>query len=401
MYIIIQVILILILLVLSGFFSGSETAFFSLTPLDLRKLHHRGVPTRKTRILLRHPARLLTTILIGNLLVNVAISSIGTSIFIKFIGESGVGYAVIVITIVLLIFGEVAPKRIAIQKRTSISLFASGILLYMQKYLKPILKIVAKYLSFQETRNLLSEEEFKDIIDAVHKKGVVKGHEREMVHAVLEFTDTSVREVMTPRVDIKALPEDLPMEQAINLLKEYRHSKVPVYRKQIDKVMGILYTKDIMLNSSRSFIDYIRPVLFVPETKKIDEILGIFQKQNIKIAIVVDEFGGTSGLVTLEDILEEIFGEIYDEYEIIEKNVEKIGTKKYRIVGKLPINEFNEYFNSDIAEEEEEYDTISGFIMDRLGKIPLLGEYVEEGGYKLIVENMAGKRITTIIVEEL
>lgn len=397
-----KIIIIFILLLFSAFFSGSETALFSLNSLTLRKMEALGKSTKGIRSLLQNPVRLLSAVLIGNILVNITASALVASISIDIWGEEGIGIAIGIMTFLLLLFGEVTPKTFAIEKAPQFSLFIVKPLIYFSKLIFPIYwclhKIAESLVPMpMDGEPTLSEEELKAMIDLGEKEGVVAPKEREMVKAVLEFTDTTVKEVMTPRVDIRSVSIDLPHQEVIKLAKEYRHSKIPVYKKSIDTIMGVIYSKELFLHPERPFTEIIKPVLFVPDTKKIDEILQVFEQQKLKIAIVVGEYGGTDGLVTMEDILEEIFGEIYDEFETPEELIKKLEDGKYRIVGKAPIKDITESLGIKLPEAE--YETLAGLVMDKLGKVPSEGEKVKVGEVKLQVEKMVARRITSIILE--
>ncbi len=397
--------LIIILLLLSAFFSGSETALFSLDALTLRKLERQGKNTRHIKFLLSNPVQLLATILIGNMLVNTSASVLVSSIAIQAFGDLGMGMAIGIMTLLLLLFGEITPKTLALERAATISFLCARPLIYFAKVIFPLRRplrritdsLIPVWTKPQTNEPTVTEEELKTIIDLGQREGVVAKQEREMIRAVLEFTDTDVREVLTPRVDIKAISIDSSQEQALQLAREYRHSKIPIYKNNLDKIMGVIYAKELFLHPKRKFTELIKPVLFVPDTKQIDELLQMFERQKLKIAIVVDEYGGTDGMVTMEDLLEEIFGEIYDEFETPEKLIEDLGDNRYRIVGKMTIKDVNEALRLNLPEEE--YETIAGLVMDRLGKIPAVGEKVKENNIVLTVDKRIAKRITSVIIE--
>lgn len=320
-----KIVAIIILLIFSAFFSGSETALFSLDPVALRKLRRRGRSTKNVNFLLRNPIRLLATILMGNMLVNVTASSLAASIAIAIWGDKGVGISIWVMTFVLLLFGEVSPKRYAVERSGEFSLFSSRVLIYISKFFYPgywlLNRFLGRFISFGRKEPTLTEEELRTIIDIGHREGVVAGHEKELIGAVLGFTDTLVKDVMTKRESIKAGSVDLRQGEFINLAKEFKHSKLPVYKNSLDNIMGIVYAKELFLYPEKPFTEIMKPVLSVPYNKKIKDILQIFERENIKIAIVLDEVGLTCGLVTMEDIIEEVFGEIYDEFEILKQGI--------------------------------------------------------------------------------
>jgi len=318
---IIKIISLIILLIFSAFFSGSETALFSLDSLKLRKMKRRSKNVKNINILLQNPVRLLSTILIGNMIVNITASSIAASIAIDVSGDKGVGFSIGIMTFLLLIFGEVTPKRYAIERASVVALFSSRILPYISKLFTPIHWVlhhgVNKFLPTAMKEPTINEEEFKMLIDIGHKEGIVAGHEKELIGAVLGFTDTIVKQVMTKREKIEAISADVTHAEFVDLAKKIKHSKLPVYKHSLNNIMGIVYSKELFLFPEKNFSEIIKPILSVPESKKIKDVLSVFEDQNIKIAIVLDENGNTTGLVTMEDILEEVFGEIYDEFEIL------------------------------------------------------------------------------------
>lgn len=312
-----KIVAIIILLVFSAFFSGSETALFGLDSLALRKIRRRGHSTKNINFLLRNPLRLLATILIGNMLVNVTASSIAADIAIDIFGDKGIGISIGIMTFLLLLFGEVSPKRYAIERSGKLALFSARPLIYLSRCFLPIHKVLSRLIPVSKKEPTLTEEELRTIIDIGHREGIVAGHEKELIGAVLGFTDTIVKNIMVPRENIKAGSIDLMQEEFIKFAKEFKHSKIPVYKNSLDNIMGIIYAKELFLNPEKHFTEIMKPILSVPYNKKIKDILRVFERENIKIAIVLDENGLTCGLVTMEDIIEEVFGEIYDEFEIL------------------------------------------------------------------------------------
>jgi len=400
-----KTILVFILLGFSAFFSGSETALFSINNLKFRKLQRSGKDVSMLSRFLNDPSRLLITILIGNMFVNVAASALTTALCVEIFGDKGLGIAIGVMTFLLLVFGEVSPKTYAMYRAETLSLIVLKPLWFISKIFFPIRVVLRRLtdkiifsIGIKSTKEpTLTEEEFKTIIDVGHKEGVVKKYERDMIRSVLEFTDTNVEEIMTPRVDIKAMSLEYSQEQFLQFVRENQFSKIPVFINSIDKIIGVVYVKELFLNSQKNYKDLIRPVMFVPGTKKIDELLRLFDEQKIKIAIVVDDYGGTDGLVTLEDIQEEIFGEIYDEFEMPEKLIEQLDKNSFRIIGKVSIDTVNEQLNTKIPEERE---TLAGFVLELFAKIPQEGEKVQFKKLTFEIEKLAGKRIKSIILKK-
>lgn len=275
---------------------------------------------KNVKFLLKNPIKLLATILIGNMLVNITASSIAGSLAIDIWGDKGVGISIGIMTFLLLLFGEVTPKRYAIERPIRVSLFSAKPLIFLSRLFMPfhwMLKFATGAVPMKKKEPTLNEEELKAVIDMGHRAGIVAGHERELIGAVLGFTDTLVREVMKKRENIKALSADLTQDEFIKSAKEIKHSKIPVYKNTMDNIMGIVYAKELFFHPEKHYNEIMKPVLSVPNNKKIKDVLRIFEDQNIKIAIVLDESGHTCGLVTMEDIIEEVFGEIYSEFEIL------------------------------------------------------------------------------------
>lgn len=401
-----ELILIGLLLFLSALFSGSETALVSLDSIKIKRLQRQNKDIKYLQRLLSNPSRFLTTILIGNTLVNIMLSTVLTSILVRTLGDRGLAVSIGMATFLLLIFGEVTPKTFAIKQAESFSYNVARPLEMFARIVYPLrlifnrlalmfIKIIGIRLDKEPT---LTQEELKSVIELSHKHGAVKENEKEMIHSVLELTQTDAQTIMTPRPDIKALSLEKNQKQALEFLKNIKHSKIPIYRDSIDNITGVLYAKDLFFSPERDFRSLIRPAVFVPETKKIDELLKDFQSQNSKIAIVVDEYGNTYGLVTLEDILEEVVGEIYDEFETKEKFIEKLDGNTFRISGKTPIDFVNEELNINIPEGD--YDTIAGYMLFLFEKIPQEKERVRKGSLYFSIEKLAGRRIKSIILKK-
>lgn len=402
-----ELILIFILLFFSALFSGSETALVSLDSIKIKRLQKRNRDTKYLLGLLSDPSRFLTTILIGNMLVNIMLSTILTTILIKTLGDKGLAVAIGMATFLLLIFGEVTPKTFAIKRAEDFSFNVARPLEIFARIIFPLryifshaanVLIKAMRISLDK-ETPLTPEELKSVIELSHRHGVVKENEKEMIRSVLELTQTDVQSIMTPRPDIKALSLDKSQKEASDFLKNIKHSKVPIYKGTIDNITGILYSKDLFFSPDRDFRTLSRPAIFVPETKKIDELLKDFQSQKSKIAIVVDEYGNTYGLVTLEDTLEEIVGEIYDEFETKERFIEKIDKNSFRISGKSPIDLVNEKLAIKIPRGD--YDTIAGYMLFLFKKIPQEGEHIKKGKNVFHIEKLVGRRIKSIILKKL
>ncbi len=381
---------IFIFLVLSGFFSGSETAFFSLTKIKVKTFSNSEDSSfRRIYRLLSHPHRLLITVLLGNTIVNVAASSVATIIAInlssKIFGQSSqqyvnyfVGAEIILMTILLLIFGEVAPKLIAYSKAEKFAK-TSGIFVEMTYFIfYPVIKIlelINKIFS-RETITLktnsneeITSDDIHDFINSSTSNHPLMESEKKMIDGIFKFSSTKVKEIMVPRVDMVSIQIDETREKIIERIVHSGHSRIPVFKENIDNIVGFIYAKDLILNpNNKDFSKLIRTPLFVPENMKIQTMLNMFKAKKVHIAIVVDEYGGTSGLISLEDILEEVVGEIVDESDIEDEQIVKLSENVFKLSGMISIDDLNSEFDLNI--DEEEYDNLAEFLYDQFNKIP-------------------------------
>jgi gliding motility-associated protein GldE len=407
-----EIVSLALLFLLSAFFSGSETAYLAVSRAKIRKLAKDGDPRAQVLLhLIEHPNRVLVTILVGNNLVNITAASLATSLAIEAFGSKGIGIATGVVTLIVLIFGEITPKSYSATNAEKVALFVARPIYLLMKLLAPLVLLLSKFAkllvkSFGGEVKLgpfITEEELKMLVEVGEEVGAIEKEEKEMISGIFEFGETDVREVMVPRIDMKCIDAKESIETARKLILETGHSRIPVYEGSIDNIIGILYAKDLLkyLNSKgakpKSLREIIRPAYFVPETKKLDDLLREFQQNRVQIAIVVDEYGGTAGMVTLEDILEEIVGEIKDEYDVAEEEpLEHIDEKQVIVDARMSIHDVNEAL--DINLPEEEFDTIGGLVFNTIGRIPSPGDEVEIDGVKLRVEKMRGRRIMKVRV---
>lgn len=380
---------IIVLFLLSAFFSGSETALFSLSRIQLKKLENADNPSAKRVLkLLKKPRKLLITLLLGNTFVNMAISSIGTLLAIEYAGISGmnvslaVGIQVIITTILVLLFGEIIPKLIAISVASQIAPVLSYPVRGIQILLYPLVvaleafsKLVSKkHGPDKHIEQRFTSEEFHKLIQSDSSGNSLEEHEKKMLVGLFRFREAEISEIYVPRVKVKAIEENGSLEQLKELIVESGYSRIPVFRNTIDDIIGIVYVKDLLIYPERKTIkELIRPVWFVTENMKIQTLLNQFKSKKLQVAVVVDEYGGTSGIISLEDILEEIVGEIHDEYDHDETpDVVKIDDKTYVISGTLNIRQFNQEFNVDI--DPDEYDNIAQFLLENFNHVPSIAE---------------------------
>jgi putative hemolysin len=407
----VEILLFLICILLSAFFSSSEVALISITRAKARTLLNEGKPGSKAVAALKDsPEHLLITILIGNNIVNVAAAALATSIAIKVFGDIGVGIATFFVVIVLLVFGEIGPKIYAARASDSFALTVAPSILFLSRIFSPVIWLVEKVsptfgIGKEISEPAVTEEEIKEWIDVGKEDGTIEQGEQEMLYSVLEFADTTAREVMTPRVDVTLIEDTVTFEEAIRIFNETGFSRIPVYHDRIDNITGILNVKDIFSamvshRKDSTVKEVMYDPMFVPETKKIDDLLKELQVHRVQMAIVIDEYSSFVGIATVEDILEEIVGDIMDEYDKEEPDVQNISEGVFVVDAQMWIEDINERIGIDLPVEES-YETVGGLIIDRLGHIPLHpGEKVEinEGKISLAVMQMHGRRIVKVKV---
>ncbi len=401
-----------ILVLLSMLFSASESAFFSVNKLRVRFLRnqkHKGA--LRAGKLLDNRDKLLNTVLVGNNIVNIALSAILTSIALDFFGSAGVGYATLATTILLLIFGEITPKTLGTQHPESIAFALSRFLSFFSILFRPLILIFSAFSQMlikllQINPNLkqasFTEEEIKTLIEVGEEEGVLDENERHMLHRVFMFTDLAARDIMTPRTEITFVPENASYDEVIELARTSRLSRFPVLGKDIDEVKGILYIKDVLSNitdkDSFSVKKSMREVLYISETKNMTAIQDLFRAKTQSVAIVLDEYSGTSGLVTKEDIAREIFGVVEDEYEAPVEHIHvKMTDSEVLVSGKTRLTEIAEQF--EITIESEYHETIAGFIMEILDSIPQEGASINHEGFSFTVQSLEGNRISEVLIK--
>jgi len=399
---------------LSAFFSGSETALFSLTHIDLARLREQDTPSARRVIrLLQNPSRLLITILTGNTLVNICAATIATLFTARlshdfgFSERWGIFIEVIVVTFILLVFAEITPKVLAVKNamrfapRVSLVLdLLSGFFYPVSFALNRLTQLLSKKLVFGK-KKFLSEEEIKALIEIGEEKGTIREQERVMIDSIFQFGEKTVREIMVPRVDMVCVSTKATLEEVAELVREKGFSRFPLYEEQVDNIKGIIHVKDLIpfLNRQKTgridLIKLARPAYFVPESRKIDELLRDFQRNKIHMAVVVDEYGGTSGLVTLEDVIEEIVGEIQDEYDQEAPLYSRIDSHTYLVDARIDLHELNEILEETLPIEGD-YETLGGFIYNLTASIPKEGDVIHFKNYEFHVEKLEGQRISKV-----
>ena len=392
-----EIILLVILIFINAFFAASEIAFISLNDLKVEKEAKEGSKKAiKIRKMLKNPSEFLATIQIGITLAGFLSSAFASETFADHLApllNSWIPYlsvetwkviAVVLITIILsyftLVFGELVPKRLAMKNSEKIAYGTIGVISFISKVTRPFVKLltfstntISKMFGVnQEEEETVTEEEIRMMVDVGQQKGAIEDNEKEFINNVFEFNDKTVSEVMVHRTDIRAIDGDLSINEAIQELSENcRNSRIPVYEEDIDSIIGIISVRDLLFsskNKNTKIKNICRNVYTVPETKALDELFREMQKSKNQMAIVIDEHGGTAGLITMEDILEELVGDIYDEYDNVEKKYEKIDENTYMLKGDLNLYEVEKILDVDIKEEYA--DTLSGHLLEYLGRIP-------------------------------
>ncbi len=409
-------ILLLFLILLSAFFSASETAFISLGKYHYQKLLERDRRrAEKLSFWFENPEKILITTLIGNNFVNILASVFAATISYQYFHKIIPSFIAGIMTFIILVFGEIIPKSIAKKHSEKVALLASFPLKIFSIIFTPFVKFLL-FISniflmifgekIETIIPVLTEEDVKAMITAGEEEGVIEEKEKEMIHSIFEFGDKMVKEIMTPRVNIIAVEENTYLKEIVKMIGIYGYSRMPVYEKNIDKILGLVYIKDIISKQSQEnwenlkAKDIMRNVYFVPETKKVIELLRELQILKLQMAIVIDEYGGTAGLVTMEDLIEEIVGEISDEFKKDEKEYIKINEGRYLVKGSTEIEKVEDILGIKIPEEID-VETIAGFVLSHFGKFPKKGEEFEYMGYKIVVQDASDKIIKWIKIEKL
>jgi putative hemolysin len=408
------IVLLVVCLVLSAFFSGSETAFISLQRFRLEHLvstnvKRAGLVARLTE----RPERFLSVVLFGNTLVNAAAAALATTIAVYFWGEKGgIIIATIALTVILLIFCEVTPKTVAAQHAEGLSLVLSRPVQLVSWIFTPFV-IVLSWIGSAFTRivggtpvprSIISDEEIRTMISVGHKEGTVEEQEAKLLDKVFDFGDRPVYEVMVPRLEVAAIPQGATIADFLKLFTESPMSRFPVYKENMDSVVGVLSVKDVLMARARGAIgnesaidELVRPAYFTPESKLINELFFEMRDNNYRMAVVVDEYGGTAGIVSLSRLVEEIVGEVGDELAGVEKDYEIINEYTFQIDGSMRIDEANKEMELNLPEGED-YETVAGLILSLLGHIPRCNEQLRYRGLKIVITEMKGQKIEKILL---
>jgi len=406
------IVLLFVCVGLSAFFCSSETAFTALQRVKMEHLISTKVKgAKRVARLIERPEKLLSTVLLGTNLVNTAAAALATALAISIWGEEGILIATIGLTIILLIFAEVTPKTIAAQHSERLSLTFARPIEIISWFFTPFVIALSWIASgFSKLvggtpvpRSLASEEEIRTMISVGHKEGTVEEAEAEMLHKVFDFGNRPVREVIVPRTEVVWLEKGTKLADFLNTYAQSPLSRFPVYDENMDNVAGILSVKDVLMALAKNTADkesiiddLIRPAYFAPETKRINELFAEMKDKNYRMAVIVDEFGGTAGIVSLSRLVEEIVGPVGDELAEAEKEYEAINEYTFQIDGGMRIEEANEEMELDLPEGD--YETVAGFVLHLLGHIPVQGEQLKYKGLKLVITKMRDHKIEEILL---
>jgi putative hemolysin len=407
-----QLITLIVSLILCAVASAAETSFTSISRIKLKNRAEEGdLQAVEIEKLLSNPNKLLSTILIVNSVAVIVASSMATVLALRFSPNFGELIATILISLVVLIFCEITPKTAAVQNplrwaRVFVTLVrtTAWVLQPVVWALSAITNSLVRMMGGQVKYRgpFVTEEELRLLVTVGEEEGVLEEEETEMIHSIFEFADTTVREVMIPRIDMVTLESDATVDEAVDVALQGGFSRIPVYEESIDNIIGVLYTKDMLKqlregHNDSPIRDLVRSAYFVPETKKLDDLLREIQQKHIHMVIVVDEYGSVAGLVTIEDLVEEIVGDIQDEYDREEILYEKIDDDEYIFNAKINIDEFNEIMDMEL--DDSDYETLGGFLYAQLDKIPNVGDTITFGDMTFTVLTTRGRRITQVRVE--
>jgi putative hemolysin len=406
---------LIILLFLSAVFTSFESAIFNASYIKLESLSKKSTLAKKIFELKKKMDKVISTIVLGNNFVNVFFSAIVTYLALKIaerVGDSqsfAIFLATIITTVIIVLFGETVPKNIGAHypEKASMKLYYPFRFFWFILYpFTWVLSLITKgllnlfHIKIGSRKFFENQEEMLSMLQIGKDEGLIEKTEQKMLFSIFEFGDIIVREVMTPRVDIISIQVESTLDDILKCILTNNHSRIPIYENSIDNIVGVLYVKDLFkvfaLKSEKNLNlrSILRNAYFVPETKRVDELFNEMQKNKIQIAMVFDEYGGLSGLVTIEDILEEIVGEIQDEYEVEDNILQKIGENAYLISGALEVNDFNERFSSNFSDEEAA--TIGGIILEKLGRLPNPGEEINIDKFKFIISKIRNRRIVQV-----
>lgn len=417
-----KLILIFICLIILAFFSSAEVALFLIDKKRIKEYRKNNrLIANYIESMLENSRRLLVTILLGTTIVSVGASIVSVNLaldaakILNISDEIAVTIQIIILTILILLIGEVTPKLWAnkypdkVAKFVAIPLYWINIAFFpVSKVLTDVLGLMTKNLDNTSSRTALHESEITELANLSVEQGTIEEGEHELIHGIVSFKTVMAREIMTPRVDVAAVSADETFDDLMKVINESGHSRIPLYEDSLDKVIGIIYAKDLLpylknpeLRNKLLLRSIAREVIYVPATKLINDLLHEFQEKKIHIGIVVDEYGGTAGLISLEDVLEEIVGEIRDEHDKEEAEITKLNESTFLVLGKVSIDEINEFLGENLSSENDDYDTLGGFILNQAGSIPKQGFKTEYSGFLFTVKEVVNNRVNKILIEKI
>ncbi len=416
---IIQALLFLLFVGLSAFFSGAETAFMSLLQKGRETADRESEGQPRALSVFRHRSQeLLISILIGNTLANISAATIAAMMAaalarrLDFNPDAAIAIEVLVVTVVLLVLSEITPKYIAVRHPAQFARAVARPMLFYFYLLLPVTLLLnaltdgaARLFGVRDRVYSFREDELRTLVEVSEEQGTIGEEEKQMIDSIFQFGKTQVREVMVPRIDMVCIEKNASFEELVELINQKGHSRIPLYEGSVDKILGIIHVKDLLpyLNRGERKIDLLslaREALFVPEYKLIDELLSEFQREKIHMAIVVDEYGGTAGLVTLEDVLEEIVGEIQDEYDRETPLWRRIDENTFIVNAKIDLHDLNRELHMNLPTDED-YDSLGGFIFHKTGKVPEEKQVIRHDGFELQVEKVERNRILSVRIHRL
>ena len=407
---IIQGIVLVVLLALSAFFSSAETSLTTINPIKVRTLIENGNKRAlKLQKITEQHGKMLSTILIGNNIVNISASSLATTMAITLWGSYAVGIATGVLTLLVLLFGEILPKNMAIIKAESLALFYAPVIYALMWILTPVIFIIDHIAGFfmkllhidPDKKNLMTETELRTYVDVSHEDGVIESEEKEIINNLFDFSDSVAKDIMIPRIDMVTIEENAGYDELMALFRECMYTRIPVYKEDRDNIIGLVNIKDfILVNDIETFrvADIIRDAYYTYEYKKTADLLMEMKETTNNVAFVLSEYGACAGMITLEDLLEEIVGEIRDEYDEDEDEfIKKVGKDAYLIDGNRKLDDINDELDTNL--ESEDYDSIAGLVLQILDRMPTIGEEVTtQDGIRIKVETVHQNRITKVLL---
>ena len=408
-----QLIFLAVLIFLSALFSSAETAFLSTNKIRLRNLQEEGEKKADLVLfMLDNQNKLISALLVGNNIVNIGSSALATKMATEAFGNAGVGIATGIMTLLVLVFGEVIPKNLAAAHAETWAMFIAPFIRLVSFVLTPVVFLLTKLSDFvvhfsksdDEEDPTITEDEFKILVNVGQEEGVLDESESEMINSIFEFDETVVKAIMVPRIDIVAVDVEDSINEALRIIVDGGHSRIPAYEESIDNIVGILYAKDIFAHLDADFDtmkvkELLRPAYYIPETKKVSDLLNELRLKKVHMAIILDEYGDTNGLVTIEDLIEEIIGDIQDEYDVEDDLIVMHGEDHLVADARAPIGDVEDAFDVELDEEileDSEADTIGGLAFEHLGGIPAVGDEVTVGRFLIRIVDVSGRRISKV-----